>query len=337
MKRATLFPVLCAIQALIMQFMLLTIGAAAAPAAANNIRIRQILDRPYDLGLETVKLEGKVMKHIIGKTFSSKAYLFRDDYGDEIKIVTDRELPMVDYRYAIVGMVVVNDSDKETPEITIIEKGRNGPLNVTAAAYDPPSGESGKTGPGISYIGKNRMVTILFVIGGIIIIAIAILAGLIISKKTGLTNAFSTPTANDTDSALSGYPEPSSYIEDSSVKFAAPPEGTLKLLPGRLEMTEGFDVHKNIRFFKLPSQEETEFTFGREAGTPYIHIQLKSPTVSAKQAKLLWTNGRYMLINYSTTNPTVVDGKSLGKDESVSIKEESKIEMGEIAFIFHEK
>jgi len=337
MKRATLFSVLCAIQAFFMSFMPLTIGEAAAPAVANNIKIRQILDRPYELGLETVKLEGKVMKLIDGKTVSSKAYLFRDDYGDEIKIVTDRGLPVVDYRYAVVGMVVVNDSDKETPEITIIEKGREGPLNVTAAAYDPSSGAGGKSGSGTNGVNKNRLVTILFVIGGVIIIVIAILAVLIISKKTGLTNAFSTPSANDSDSALSGYPEPSSYIEDSAVKFAAPPEGTLKLLPGRLEMTEGFDVHKNIRFFKLPSQEETEFTFGREPGTPYLHFQLKSPTVSSKQAKLLWTNSRYMLINYSTTNPTVVDGKILGKDESVPLKEDSKIEMGEIVFIFHEK
>jgi hypothetical protein len=48
-------------------------------------------------------------------------------------------------------------------------------------------------------------------------------------------------------------------------------------------------------------------------------------------------NDKYMLLNYSTTNPTKVDDMELKKDQSVPISEGSRIEMGEISFIFHDK
>ena len=60
-------------------------------------------------------------------------------------------------------------------------------------------------------------------------------------------------------------------------------------------------------------------------------------TVSTRQARLLWTDGKYTLINYSTTNPTTVNGTPLAKEGSVILDEGSKVEMGEVVFIFHEK
>src|SRR5687768_14021002 len=64
--------------------------------------------------------------------------------------------------------------------------------------------------------------------------------------------------------------------ESVSVRMPKPPEGTLQLLPGRLEIASGNDRMKEIRFVKMPGP--TVVTFGRYAGEGHSHIQVDSPT-----------------------------------------------------------
>jgi hypothetical protein len=130
-----------------------------------------------------------------------------------------------------------------------------------------------------------------------------------------------------------GLPEPSTVIEDRTVKFYAPPPGTVKVLGGRLEVEK---PEKNtIRFFSVPSSNGmTEITFGRKPGKPYTHVQIKDPTVSAEQAKILVKDGSYTLENVSKTNPTTVNGAEVPEGGQV-LKDGDMLEMGEVSFVFH--
>lgn len=302
-----------------------------------EIRVKDINIDPYKYTKEFVKIKGKVLRRCGDeKTQSSKGYIFQDDYGDEIKVITTSDYPEIDQHYEVTGVVVVANSYKDNPEINIIEQGREN------QSYTAPGGNTANvTVPTAEPVKKPaQMVYLLFGTAVILLVLIGALLFFWLSNKNKADVTTDQPSSSfpgSLDTGPSEYPEPAEFIEDKTIKMSAPPEGTLKLLPGRLEITGGYDKVKEIRFYKLPSQEETEFTFGRTPGAPYVHIQVKCPTVSSKQAKLIWMNGKYMLLNYSITNPTKVDDMELKKDQSVPISEGSRIDMGEVAFIFHDK
>jgi len=123
--------------------------------------------------------------------------------------------------------------------------------------------------------------------------------------------------------------------EGKTIVMKRPPEGTMKLLPGKLIVLKGEDVSKEIRF-QVPKDASTkEFTFGRQEisdQNPYGHIRLKEQTVSSIQAKLLYTGKGYLLTNNSTVNPTMVNNKALNANETVELKDGDKIKMGEVEF-----
>lgn len=126
--------------------------------------------------------------------------------------------------------------------------------------------------------------------------------------------------------------------ETLSFTTPSPEGGTLQLLPGRLKVLEGVDRGEDVRFERPPSGEP-EFTFGRRAspGDP-THIELKVPTVSHEHAVMRWRDDGWEIENRSTTNPLQVDGERLSEvGETTSLSGGERIEMGRIAFRFHEK
>ncbi len=163
--------------------------------------------------------------------------------------------------------------------------------------------------------------------GALLFILVVVLA-VMAAQRGGKTAA---PAAGD-GLAL----PPPTVVEGSTIKFHAPPPGTLKVLPGRFEVVGDPSV-KEIRVFKTKDDVETDVTLGRAAGPPYSHIQLKPQTVSAKQCKLMYSNGTYTIINYSSTNPTRVNGEALGTGDSRRLNDGDKIEMGEVTLIYHER
>ncbi|HXH38014.1 MAG TPA: FHA domain-containing protein [Thermoanaerobaculia bacterium] len=132
-------------------------------------------------------------------------------------------------------------------------------------------------------------------------------------------------------------PPPEQIIEGKTIKLHAPPPNTVKLLPGWFDVVGGDDVVKQIRFYSLGGERGTETTFGRVAGRPYAHIQLKAPTVSSRQAKVAFDNGAAQLTNLasSDSNPTKVNGREMGVNESVPLCESDRVEMGEVSLLFH--
>jgi PPM family protein phosphatase len=111
-------------------------------------------------------------------------------------------------------------------------------------------------------------------------------------------------------------------------------DGTLQLLPGSLQVLNGPGEGEIIRFARAPG-EEPVITFGRSSGPAYRHVQLTSPTVSRRHARLVFRDQRWVLENESTTNPTVVNGRALdGGEEAAALEDGARIEMGEVVFAF---
>ncbi|MBA4159763.1 MAG: FHA domain-containing protein [Gemmatimonadetes bacterium] len=131
-------------------------------------------------------------------------------------------------------------------------------------------------------------------------------------------------------------PHGDSVVDGSTIRFHQPIDGTLQILPGRLEIVAGADSGQSIRFVRTAG--EPEITFGRQDGPPYRHIQLRAPTVSREHAHMRYDGGEWRIANLSSTNPVVVNGEELnGGGDARPLHEGDRIEMGEIAFVFRER
>jgi hypothetical protein len=136
-------------------------------------------------------------------------------------------------------------------------------------------------------------------------------------------------------------------VDGASVRYWRAADGTLQFLPGRLVIAAGRDTGHEIRFVRTAGPAGTLVTFGRAEGAPYRHVQLREPTVSRLHARMaldLPLRGapggpQWQLQNLSSTNPVVVNGTPLdaegGSTSSVVLSDGDRIEMGEVAFVFH--
>jgi PPM family protein phosphatase len=117
----------------------------------------------------------------------------------------------------------------------------------------------------------------------------------------------------------------------------SPEEGTLQLLPGRLEFSDGPRAGEEIRFVRLPGSEP-EITLGRAEGEAFRHVRLDSPTVSRQHARLRFIDGGWVLRNESATNPTRVNDRTLSSGvESARLADGDRLEIGEVALIFRQE
>jgi hypothetical protein len=135
-------------------------------------------------------------------------------------------------------------------------------------------------------------------------------------------------------------PEPAIVHSTASSKPAAqvnsapnPVQGTMQLLPGRLEVTAGLNSQKEFRFVRVPGQPNV--TFGRYSGEPHTHIQVDSPTVSRKHATMRFHMGEWRITNLSSTNPVIVNGEQLPTEVERVLNDGDQVEMGEVIFRFH--
>lgn len=134
-----------------------------------------------------------------------------------------------------------------------------------------------------------------------------------------------------------GMPDADATIPASagSVRFHRPADGTLQLLPGRLEVLDQAQGVHEIRFVR-PAGREPVVTFGRTPGEPLAHVQLDAPTVSRMHARMHFLHGEWRIVNLSHTNPVVVNGMRLNGDTSDGrlLEDGDVVEMGEVSFRF---
>jgi hypothetical protein len=132
-------------------------------------------------------------------------------------------------------------------------------------------------------------------------------------------------------SRVSDAPEGSTY-DGQLLRFSIPSDGTLQFLPGRLEITAGQDIGREIRFVRFPGPNGSRVTFGRVEGPMYRHVQLHDQTVSRRHATMQLDGSSWILTNLSTTNPVVHNDRVLGEGEVQSLTDGDRIEMGEVVF-----
>lgn len=136
----------------------------------------------------------------------------------------------------------------------------------------------------------------------------------------------------------SGPADQGALVEAGPIRFHRPPEGTLQLLPGRLEILSGNERHEEIRFVRVAGQDAV-VTFGRSEGEPHLHIQLQSRTVSRLHASIRFQEGRWYMANLSRTNPVVLNGQQMSGADAVhvALEDGDRIEMGEVVFGFRSR
>ena len=128
-----------------------------------------------------------------------------------------------------------------------------------------------------------------------------------------------------------------STFNGQSVRFSVPTDGTLQFLPGRLEITAGSDLGREIRFVRFPGPDGSRVTFGRVEGPMYRHVQLHDATVSRRHATMDLVGSDWMLTNLSTTNPVVLNEKLLGEGETQLLADGDRVEMGEVVFRYRSR
>jgi len=304
-------------------------------AEQESQRVRDIRQDPQEFLNEVVTLEGFVTQYVDDDVQSTSFYFLKDDYGALIRVRTSQQSPETGKRYRVSGPVGL---DPETNEPYISEE--------TRVAADPPPPPP-----------PDSVDPLLVAIAIVFVVLIGVLVWVIRSRRQPTvssvsTQAETTPSSSQSPGGAStspsttkmsgngSAPDPAQVVEDKTVKMHAPPPGTLKILPGQLKVTSGLDEIKDILLYRSSNGrgDGTEITIGRASGKPYQHIQLKPRTVSSKQAKLVYTNNKFMLINYASesSNPTQVNGKALDVNESVQLQDGDEIQMGEVALRFSE-
>ena len=128
-------------------------------------------------------------------------------------------------------------------------------------------------------------------------------------------------------------------VDNQTVKINVPKDHTIKVLDEYFEVLEGLSEVSKIYLYQQPRQMRSEYTFGRNSGTEYYHIQLKSPAVSRNQAKLIMMKDRCVLINYAQkiSNPTRVNDVEMDENESVELNINDVITMGDVKLRFASK
>jgi hypothetical protein len=313
------------------------INEQSAPMPLDkSFRIRDIRNNPVEYP-EPVTIKGIVTQSLDTKSTKTYWYVIKDDWGDEFPVRSTKLHPKNNTRYAITGLVTV-DSTTAPTEVFLSEDIR---IEEAQLPQQQTQQEQVIEPPPYKVPFWKKTLFLLIVGASIILIILAFVISSLLRKKTApeerIHHEFEMPIKTESKKEEIKLPEPQEVLEGDTVKIALPPQGTLKMLPGRLLVLSGEQKVREIRFYKTKSEEENEITFGRAAGKPYCHIQLKEMTVSAKHAKLIYAGKKFTIINYSKTNPTRVNDIELEENGMRELKDGDKIQIGEIIFQFFSK
>ncbi len=297
--------------------------AAAAVGAQSVTRVQEIRSDPQAYANEVVALEGHATQWVESTANTTSFYFLKDDWGGVIKVRTSKDKPFVGQRYRVTGPVGIDAFNRN--DVFISEETRLHMKDVSPSDENAGAAEGGL---------DKRIVALIVAIVMVLFVFVGLLIWLV--RRSGAPARDVFPEAG----VAAGEAEAAAatVVEGQTIKMHAPPPGTLKILPGHLEVVEGDDTVKEIRFYKLQSQSTPELTFGRAAGAPYTHIQLKPMTVSSRQAKMTYLDNQWVLTNFApaTSNPTRHNDSELQVDGDVALKEGDKVAMGEVVLVFHE-
>lgn len=326
---------------------------------AQETPVQRIRANPDAFLNQDLVVVGKVVRYL-DMAGTTSAFYLEDDYGVQLRIVTSETPPPTESRWRIRGLIALEG----TGDPYLVESARapDTPVAEEAGPIAPPDEDSDGvpdaadlcpvTAPGavvdvdgcVVTGGMNRLV-----LGGLGAVAVVLLiwgmSGLVkggTSRQTPPQTATATayapaPAPQNLISSNGAADEEAEFYAGKTVRFARPTtnDGTLKLLPGRLEVLGGPDGGNEIRFVH-PGGEVPEVTFGRSEGRKFRHIQLPAPTVSRRHALMRFDGSAWSIANFSETNPVVVNDTPLN-DVGVArvLSDGDQLEFGEVSFKYH--
>jgi hypothetical protein len=127
-----------------------------------------------------------------------------------------------------------------------------------------------------------------------------------------------------------GFP----VTEGDIVRFARPSDRSLQWLPGSLDVLNGPDVGRTIRFVHVPHTEDDVISFGRSSGPAYRHVQLRDGLVNRRHARLVYEDGQWLIINLSEERPVLRNDTPLPVEHAQSLQDGDRLTMGATLFRF---
>ncbi len=262
--------------------------------AQEKVTIEEIFDNPGQFENEEVVITGIVNQYFQSDTKTTSYYIVQGDYGGVINVNSSLKSPVIYKKYKIKGVVVI---DQVLGRPVIIEKSRTIMLGW-----------------------------IFYALGGIVIVLLALLVVFIVRS---LRSRSISPRQE------SELPEDADKNDYATIRIKSGPPPTMKIIPGKLEIITGLDKGKSFGIVGYPTSDGNILTIGRDPAKgdkKYAHIQLMEPTVSHKQAEIIYKGNTLSIKNLSTTNNTQVDGKILEEHESTELKPGMVIKTGEVEF-----
>lgn len=304
----------------------------------QTTRVEDIRTNPRAHVNETRQLEGTVDRFVDMGTATTHAYYLEDDFGHQLRVLTTSSPPDRGERVRVRGVITLDEQGNpylQAGQASVLvdeEEVVAAPAPEPSPSPPPTSAESGGTG----------VDPLLLAFGGGFLVLIVVMLFVLMRGQREPELA---PAAASAGGGTAAPPAPSARQEvapddgdafdGKTVKFTAPPPGTMKLLPGRLEIIGGDDKGREIRFLNQGSRVP-RITFGRSDGPAYKHIQLKAPTVSREHARMTLSGKTWNIENLSTTNPVRVNGHEIPSDGQ-TLDGGEEIDMGEVKFRFHTK
>jgi len=145
------------------------------------------------------------------------------------------------------------------------------------------------------------------------------------------------PAAAPSEPAEPAEPAPAAGA-DATVMLSGGGMGEDEIpLLGNFVVVSGSDKGKEIPVYGYVTSGGFETTMGREqvtGGRGKAHVHFDDPAISRKQAKLVCSAGKFKIVNLSKTNPTVVNGRSVGVDEGVNIVPGNRVQFGAVEMEF---
>jgi len=127
-----------------------------------------------------------------------------------------------------------------------------------------------------------------------------------------------------------GFP----VMEGDIVRFARPSDPSLQWLPGSLDVLNGPDVGRTIRFVHVPHAKDDVISFGRSSGPAYRHVQLRDGLVSRRHARLVHEDGQWLIINVSEERPVLRNDTPLPVEIAEPLQDGDRLAMGATLFRF---
>lgn len=265
-----------------------------------------------------------------GETTHTVEYVLRGDFGNKILVRSTLSTPATHTVYEVTGLFQESNrpyGDYEIIEITrdFIATVEDGTEGTVAAAIADPQEASFWDRYGLPILIAGAVVVLLLII---------FLSVLIFKKRPRYEEYYREPVQNQRPA----FEEEQRGADQDfkTIKVEPNPPKTMRFIPGSLEIVGGEDKGKVFKMVGYPTGEGSVITMGRENGSgerAYSHVQLKDPTVSRKQAEIIYKGGKLFLKNLSETNHTQVNGKELAPHEQVELNaNDSVIRTGAIEF-----